>query len=160
MQPDENNWMRFRKLRIAWSVLWGLLAVIVLALNVWSCWWWDRCYLQGARYGVQINSDAGHLVLVIGPSEPTVKTMILGHLPSIGPADVYYANDVFGFYWKEDFGSLRLDIPYWFLVLVVTAIAASPWLPWWSKRFSLRTLLISMTLAGLLLGFAVYIASQ
>src|SRR6476660_8907517 len=28
--------MRFRKLRIAWSVAWGLAAVLLIALSVWS----------------------------------------------------------------------------------------------------------------------------
>ena len=33
--------MRYRKLRIAWSVAWGLLAVILIALWVRSYWWMD-----------------------------------------------------------------------------------------------------------------------
>jgi hypothetical protein len=131
--------MNFRKLRIAWSVGWGLLAAFLLALNVWSCWWWDRCYVPGKNFGVQINSDAGHVVLMIGPSEPTVNKVILGRLPSAGPAGVFYDDDILGFYFKRGSASLRLDIPYWFLVLLVTAIAASPWLSRWSKRYSLRS---------------------
>jgi Na+/melibiose symporter-like transporter len=150
--------MRFRKLRIAWSIARGLLAVLLILLNVWSCWWWDRCYLQGTRTGVQINSDAGHVVLVIGPSEPTVNKVILGHLPSAGPADSFYDNDVLGFYFKRETTSLRLDIPYWFIALLVMAIAASPWLPWWSKRFSLRTLLIATTLVAVVLGVIVWLS--
>jgi hypothetical protein len=74
-----NGDMKHRKLRIAWSVVWGLLATFLTFLSVWSYWWWDRCYFQGVSTGVQINSDAGHIVLVTGPSEPTVTEVIFGH---------------------------------------------------------------------------------
>ena len=148
---------RFRKLRIAWSVGWGVVAVLLLVLNVWSCWWWDRCYLQGKRLGVQINSDAGHVVIVVGPKEPSVTEVITGHLPSSGPADPFYDNDILGFYFKRTPNGLRLDIPYWFIVLLSTAIAAAPWLPWWPKRFSLRTLLIATTLVAVGLGLMVWL---
>ena len=97
---------------------WGVVAVLLLVLNVWSCWWWDRCYLQGKRLGVQINSDAGHVVIVVWPKEPSVTEVITGHLPSSGPADPFYDNDVLGFYFKRTPNGLRLDIPYWFIVLL------------------------------------------
>ncbi len=149
--------MKHRKLRIAWSVAWGLLATLLILLSVWSCWWWDRCYFQGASTGVQINSDAGHIVLVIGPSQPTVTEIIFGHLPSTGHADSFYANDLLGFYFKRDPTSLRVDIPYWFGVLIATGIAAAPWLSLWSKRFSLRTLLIATTLVAIGLGLIAWL---
>jgi hypothetical protein len=44
-----------------------------------------------------------------------------------------------------------LVIPLWFLVFVAAGIAAAPWLSW-SRRFSLRTLLIGMTVVAILLG--------
>jgi hypothetical protein len=47
-------------------------------------------------------------------------------------------------------------IPYWFLVLVSATLTAISWLPWWSKRFSLRTLLIATTLVAVVLGAIVY----
>jgi hypothetical protein len=144
--------MKYRKLRIAWSVAWGLLSALLVVLNVWSCWWWDRVYLPGTRLGVQINSDAGRIVLITAPREPTVQTIVLGHLPSPGPGDIFYENDVLGFYLKRKPASLRLDIPYWFMFLVATAIATSPWLRCWSMRFSLRTLLIGMTVVAVALG--------
>ena len=34
--------MRFRKLRIAWSVVWGLAAVLLIVLWVRSYWWVDQ----------------------------------------------------------------------------------------------------------------------
>jgi hypothetical protein len=48
--------------------------------------------------------------------------------------------------------------PSWFLVLLVGAFAAAPWLPWWSNRFTLRTLLIAITLVALVLGIVVWLS--
>jgi hypothetical protein len=149
--------MKHRKLRIAWSVAWGMLVAILVSLNVWSCWWWDRCYVQGGSTGIQLSSDAGHTIIVIGPSQPTVHQIIFGHLPSPGSSDLFYANDVLGFYFKRISTSLRIDIPYWFLALFCVAIAVLPWLDSCSKRFSLRTLLITTTLVAVGLGLIVWL---
>jgi hypothetical protein len=43
----------------------------------------------------------------------------------------------------------EIVLPYWMIYLLTSAAAASPWLRW---RFSLRTLLISITLLALILG--------
>jgi hypothetical protein len=110
--------------------------------------------------GVQINSDSGHVVLVVGPMEPTVKSFITGHLPSHGSTDAFYDGDILGFYFKRTPNGRRLDIPYWFIVLLNAAIAAAPWLPWWSKRFSLRTLLIATTLIAVALWLIVWVVKR
>jgi hypothetical protein len=47
-------------------------------------------------------------------------------------------------------------IPFWLPTVLAVASSAAPWLPWWSKRFSLRTLLIVMTLVALVLGLIVW----
>jgi hypothetical protein len=44
-----------------------------------------------------------------------------------------------------------LILPHWFLAVAATTLAYVPWLRW-SKRFSLRTLLIVTTLVALVLG--------
>jgi hypothetical protein len=50
-----------------------------------------------------------------------------------------------------------LAIPYWFLVPAMAICAWSSWLGW-SNRFSLRTLLIGMTVVAALLGLVVWAA--
>jgi len=42
-------------------------------------------------------------------------------------------------------------MPFWVPVLVTAALATVPWFHW-SKRFSLRTLLIATTLVAVVLG--------
>jgi hypothetical protein len=48
-----------------------------------------------------------------------------------------------------------IQVPYWFIVLVTAAFSVAPWIQW-SKRFSLRTLLIAMTLVAVVLGLVVW----
>ena len=49
--------------------------------------------------------------------------------------------------------------PHWFSLITV-AIAALPWIRQLSWRFNLRTLLIATTLVAVVLGLAVYMASE
>ena len=56
----------------------------------------------------------------------------------------------FGFKWS-DWNSLV--IPFWFPVALTVSMAAIPWIHW-SRRFSLRTLLIGMSLVAVALGMA------
>lgn len=61
---------------------------------------------------------------------------------------------VLGFGILKEPTSLYIRIPDWFLVSLFAFIAAAPWFHW-SKRFSLRTLLIAMTLVAVALGLIV-----
>ena len=47
-------------------------------------------------------------------------------------------------------------MPVCVFVFGVSAIAALPWFPWWSTRFSLRALLIATTVVAVVLGLIVY----
>src|SRR3954466_4741046 len=52
--------MRFRKLRIAWSVFWGLACVLPIVLWVRSDWWADAIwYRPGKTVGYRAMSDDG-----------------------------------------------------------------------------------------------------
>jgi hypothetical protein len=56
--------MRFRKLRIAWSVFWGLACVLVILLWVRSHSWRDLCIVRlpgQVHYGV--SSYCGNLLM-------------------------------------------------------------------------------------------------
>jgi hypothetical protein len=47
-----------------------------------------------------------------------------------------------------------IRVPYWFPVVLSLVVAVAPWLRW-SRRFSLRTLLIATTLVAVVLGLIV-----
>jgi hypothetical protein len=51
--------------------------------------------------------------------------------------------------------SNAIVFPHWFVVVVCTGAAALPWLSW-SRTFSLRTLLIGMTMLAVGLGLVVW----
>src|ERR1041385_2708148 len=60
--------MRFRKLRIAWSVVWGLACVLLIVLWVRSYWRGD--YLQKPYTGAGlffVQSASGHIEVYRGP---------------------------------------------------------------------------------------------
>ena len=68
---------------------------------------------------------------------------------------------VLGFGWQNTPFETSLFAPYWFLILlsaILAAVAAAPEVQW-TKRFSLRTLFIAITLLALLLGAVNYVAS-
>jgi hypothetical protein len=57
----------------------------------------------------------------------------------------------FGYYVEDD---TQVVVPHWFLILISAFIAAVPWLTR-LRRFSLRTLLIAITLVAVGLGIVV-----
>ena len=137
--------MPYRKLRIAWSVAWGVVAVLLIALWVrstdtfddvgWGASFQGRLYVAPA---LRIDSIPGKAsegtVEELHPGYFTkrvlkIRNLKVSSLPSGGPI-----------------------IPYWPLVLMMCAIIPVPWL-----RFSLRTLLIATTLVAVVLGLIVWL---
>ena len=51
-------------------------------------------------------------------------------------------------------------VPDWFLIGIALVLAAAPWLPWWSRQFSFRTLLVAITLIAVVLGAVVYLTKS
>src|SRR4051812_42704575 len=52
--------MRFRKLRIAWSVFWGVACLVLILLWVRSYWYWDSAcdHIDGTQ-GLELHSLRG-----------------------------------------------------------------------------------------------------
>jgi len=62
----------------------------------------------------------------------------------------------FGFLAAPNSSAVR--IPYWFTIAALCSVAVFPWTPFFSWRFSLRTLLIATTLIAMVMGAIVYAA--
>jgi hypothetical protein len=150
--------MRFRKLRIAWSVFWGLAAVLLIVLWVRSYWWADLlAYRRGQTY-VAVATGRGIACFRWQLFHPWVTVgNKLGWELLGGPAGtidsglkplqwtrVKDAVTVFG---------LVISAPCWYCVTLFATLSAVPWISW---RFSLRTLLITTTLVAVVLGLFVY----
>ena len=140
--------MRFRKLRIAWSVVWGLAAVLLIVLWVRSYWWMDQLGSPWSRTRI----------LMVGSLEGGLLVQVPFH-------DWGYRWNVKSYSLKSGgrssfrFGSEFRRIPDGFclphssLVVLYATLAAVSWLPW---RFTLRTLLIATTLVAVVLGLIVW----
>ncbi len=150
--------MRFRKIRIAWSVICGIACVLLIVLWVRSIW----------------RSDS--MISTPGPSAPGFRTTIfngyieLDHTTYFaGPARTEWRlaapSDHAPILWPHTtrggfvFGSQFLVAPLWLPLIVTGTIAAAPWIRW-SNRFTLRTLLIATTLVAVVLGLVVWAARR
>jgi hypothetical protein len=142
-----------RYLRIAFSATCLTACVLLIVLWVRSYWLVDLSELQLPKGRISsITSTPGHLTL--SWNQPTI-------LPSGTYAIADYRTKSMAaapwalFYFAEGFRFDRYEcrVPYWFAVLIMGPLAATPWLRW---RFSLRTLLVATTLVAVVLGVIVY----
>jgi hypothetical protein len=143
--PD-NASMRFRKLRIAWSVGWGMVCLLLIVL-------WVRSYMGiDGHPSLRLAASQGRLYVNQSVSLQSV------YVPNYS-GQIYMTPHVGGFITFTPKG-IRLQflrptwgIPYWAITNVMIIIGTTPWLPW---RFSLRALLIGMTIFAVLLWLAIW----
>src|SRR5262245_55846088 len=124
--------MRFRKLRIAWSVGWGLAAALLVVL-------WVRSYASYEWIASGLNSKKDHNSISSHSGQ-----LSFSHRADFGHTPIWLAvstiNDVvaerpkfeFRCYTKipsERYSSsgIYLGVPHWFAVLFATALLAIPW---------------------------------
>jgi hypothetical protein len=158
MQSDETKagTLRFRKLRIAWSVFWGMACVLLVVLWVRSYWATTALLVNFPTRHFQGQSVRGRLsIATVNERMPHISWHVFSD--TITPQDL----DPRRAFWvrTESFASMKvyaLQMPFWVWLLLPTAASASPWIPW-SSRFSVRTLLIATTLVAVVLGAIVYV---
>ena len=146
-------------LRIAVTALSLTTCVLLIALWVRSYWYWDHLYNPIGN---------GNLIIIESSSSRVIVKLATGS----GPWTWHISRELHGDYWAGAFKDWEeanrhkgivgfacyatpwittYRAPYWFLVLLSVTLAVIPWLPW-SRRFSLRTLLIATTLIAIMLG--------
>jgi hypothetical protein len=157
--------MKHRKLRIAWSVAWGIAAVLLCVL------WAHTVENQVTGAGWISNSRQVRFVLFHHWMQFDGAYYNANAPPASRPQRYYYDHHVDQpdpltapiHRWlvqhynppKADGANLTIAGPFWCPVLAMAVIASISWLPW-SSRFSLRTLLIATTLVAVVLGLAVW----
>src|SRR5262245_38425110 len=140
-----------RGLRIAWSVWWGILCVLMIGLWVRSYRHWDELdYETPSHWSLDIKSNYGTLLVLHTPAQPGTMA---------GDGDWMFINmgaveSDQGFYWEFFPGLRQLLFPIWLPVAVSLVATVVPWIRA-SRRFSLRTLLIATTLIAVVLGLVV-----
>jgi hypothetical protein len=146
--------MRFRKLRITWTVLCGIACVLLCLLWVRSNLLRDYFWANSSRSMLGITSMHGGILFQIsfGPTD-------------LGPNPEYVgifseSNDDWLPYWETVAGTSKLGfeltrfpnefvLPDWFVVTVILILAALPWIRW---RFTTRSLLVAITAVAVVLG--------
>jgi hypothetical protein len=146
--------MKYRKLRIAWSVWCCIACLLLIALWVRSYWVVDfiqgtwsgtklvRIYIEPGTIGVGVTNQSFRLPWTNSPM-PASKYMEAVRLRPNPPSRVW------GY---SAFTTTAWCLPFWHLILFVASVATLPWLRW---RFSLRTLLIGMTMVAAALGLII-----
>ena len=156
--------MKYRKLRIAWSAMCGTVCVLLLVLWVRSYWWIDN--VIGPPYGSYrfgLASSKGWLTTRYrnGTLSPQAfakwswKSQTHADLEnayqqmerSIKGTNATFKRAAFQFGWKDDWG---IQFPHWVPLILCGVLAGFVWI--WPSNFSLRTLLIVITLIGVILG--------
>jgi hypothetical protein len=162
--------MKHRKLRIAWSVAWGALAVLLVGLWVRSYYYLDTFSEPlSITCGVDLHSIKGQLHCSLDKLNASVPVEDVDWGLDSSDAESGYALSQYNDDGSWDFVYSGFDYwtiiaPHWLAAMLCVVCAAIPWsfiavsrLPW-SKRYSLRTLLIATTLVAVGLGLIVWLA--
>jgi len=135
--------MKHRKLRIAWSVAWGV-ACLALSAACFVLQYLDTSVELVKRGGPGLTSVATYRGKLSLSWEPRMQ-----YRPEWAGQTNHY-----GFrYNMYSSGHWNVSGPLW-IVGVLLAVVAAPLtaMPWLTLRFSMRTLLLVMTLVAALLG--------
>jgi hypothetical protein len=153
--------MRYRKVRIAWSVAWDLAAVLLIMLWVRSYWWTDSIWRYTPTGGTRIDSSYGKIIVKVASVTGKVPAVVVDtkSVKNTLTTEAAYFRMTFyvGFLFRHNAIGFDLFVPYWFLASAFATVATVPWI---RCRFTVRTLLIATTLVALVLGLAVYVARQ
>jgi hypothetical protein len=143
--------MKYRKLRIAWSVGCGILCLLLVAL-------WVRSYSSRSM----LAGGIGHQFVLQALGGQIGFYSVYDEGPdwyfyslTMKSDRQHYQSHTDWAYVTEDINGWYVIIPFWFPTILFGALAALPWSRW-PARFSLRTLLIAMTVAAVGLGWMVY----
>ncbi len=147
--------MRYRKLRIAWSVGCSIACVLLIVLWVRSYSRLDYCKIPiGALH---IHTIKGRIIFFALPQRPDWK---VGSVPMqyVGHHHVLTSpysgwKIASGFRISQEAPAAHLQLPFFVPIIVVAAAGIIVWVP---IRFTLRTLLIATTLVAVVLGAIVY----
>jgi hypothetical protein len=157
-----------KHLRIAVTALCLTACVLLIALWVRSYWWENSlCLHRPNSNELCCTTLIGHFYVYWGEdlfSEPGVPgttnewSFENWNVKQRWGAEIFNDQDfVRGFSYYSDNENVSVSVPLWSLALLAGGLAAVQWLPW-SKRFSLRTLLIATALVAV--GLGVFVVSR
>src|SRR4029079_3358407 len=97
--------MRYRKLRIAWSVAWGVVAVLLIVLWVQSYWWFNHAqYIASNNRFVAAITTQGVVSVMCGTFDRPIGMPVKS---AISSREIWLDTD----YWRLCHWKLDLDPP-------------------------------------------------
>jgi hypothetical protein len=140
---------RFRRLRIAVSVLFGVLAIAMCVLWVRSCLW-HECFYRGDMAAVtSIGADAGRVYFMRASFPPGIGWRHGWRYHATAACEVSPK-----FRWDFQGVDGVAVFPLWAPFLSCVGVAAVPWAP---PRFGLQAMLIATSLVAVVLGLVCYV---
>jgi len=137
--------MKYRKLRIAWSVAWGIACLLLIVFWVRSYWRLDRLHYQySSSHCIRAALNQGFVCFKMDECAFPLNDWKWEVWKDFLPID-----DLIQWFMSSQW----FIVPFAFPAILLSCVATAPWLP---IRFSLRTLLIAMTMVAVGLGLAVY----
>jgi hypothetical protein len=154
--------MRYRKLRIAWSVVCGVACILLIVVCVRSYWKLDGVSGNRGIHYVYLDTLQGdfHYARIV-PSSANAIPWRAFHNPIVDTdlqsrdASQKGSHRMPGIRWKVFGNGWQVAIALWLPALISGVFAVAPWTRQLKWHFTLRTLLIATTLIALVLGLAV-----
>ena len=154
--------MKYSKLRIAWSVVWGLAAVLLLALWARSNWREDYVgYNYALSYGFGFKSSHGRATFDSYDARAYTgidRIATIGfYLKSFDASESSAREPQWAFGLKAaDSPATYVTVPHWSLAMTCALLAVINPIFHLPRRFSLRTLLMATTLVAVVLRLVVW----
>ena len=152
--------MRFRKLRIAWSVTCLIACLLLIAMWVRS-YWVIEALGRGSRTPSEttkttVFSNHGTLEFSRRTVQTTQEKFPVPDKWTYGTVRPQFATK-YKFFWLLTNKEFMIQFPTWLPVILIAPAAAIPWLglKW---KFTVRTLLLITTLVAVVMGLVVWAA--
>ena len=149
--------MKFRKLRIAWSATLCAAVLLLALLCVRSYWRLEIVEKVAGWQAVQVSSVKGRIAMGLLDSRAAIGTSYLNVVS--GDAAEWRKGGALGLAYYRDGSVTALIAPHWVPALISAGLALIPWFSG-SWRFSVRTLLIAMTVVAVALSLIMLAARQ
>lgn len=138
-----------RCLRIAFSVVCGIACVLLVVLWLRSYWWHDAVTYRNGTSIFGVGARQGGIAFETNFSRQNSGWKI--HNTPISK----HSRTKPSFYVVDHPTAKGIGLPLWFLVVLFATLAAAPWI---RRQFSVRTLLIVMTVIAAMLGLIVVVS--
>jgi hypothetical protein len=149
--------MRFRKLRIAWSAVFGLLCLLMVAWWIRGYWWQDDGFVKFVpSQQVQYSAGEGRMCLWFEHSQTNKwygwdGTAIQVRTGPTVPNRIPWFDVGF---WPH---MTRVYAAHCFLTMVLGSLAAVVWCP---RRFSIRGILITTAVIATILSVIMWVDNR